>query len=167
MDKLEVLRMIEMYIQSVTDIVSIPNNNIIAEPRPSRRTRQLIHTTTPTTITTMKPYVPNQVWYNSTWEDWAQLDVADILHYPFSKDEIQFISQTVSKQVVRKIKREIDFWQSVSTSLPGRTPLDCRCFWTDYKQQSLQFYMNPIMIRKFKGKIEQIKVSKGFLKLEN
>lgn len=156
MDTLEVLRAIEMYIQSVSEPVKIPSvSHTMPDARTSRRTRhsdQLVKTTTPINNTPMSPYVPIQVWYNSTWEDWAQLDVADILHYPFTKDEVQLLQYLVAKEVSSKKKRELDFWQLVATNLPGRTPLDCKCFWIDFLSQLPQCYTKPIMIRKLKGK---------------
>ncbi|KAI8047381.1 hypothetical protein BDF21DRAFT_352328 [Thamnidium elegans] len=150
------LRQIELYIQSVTDI-SVPYFN--NETRASRRTRDSSSKSSPEYSTQHEqtnPYVPNRAWYNSTWEDWAQLDVGDILHCPFTSNEVQILQNCVEKQNIKKSKfgRElVDFWQYVSTLLPGRTPLDCRCYWSDFTEGNLISYNNPIIINRQKANL--------------
>jgi hypothetical protein len=169
MDKIELLRMMEIYIQSVSESPAIPDpSNTHRETRISRRTAryqqdysnnkgndQSQPSSTNASYEPNVPYVPNRVWYNSTWEDWAQLDVGDILHYPFSEDEIETIKFYVAKQSIKKSARHkiesIDFWQYISTFLPGRTPLDCRCFWTDYTDSHYKLFNKVIIIRREKG----------------
>lgn len=151
-DNAALLRYLELYIQSVSDTPSMP----VLEARTSRRSRANNNTTS-THMTNDKiilnPYVPNRVWYNSTWEDWAQLDANDVLHVPFTQEESLIIETQVAKYAVKKTNNSnstttssttttthyrhyskdlADFWQYVSTLLPGRTPLDCRCFYQDF-----------------------------------
>ncbi|KAI9243711.1 WD40-repeat-containing domain protein [Helicostylum pulchrum] len=151
------LRQIELYIQSVTDI-SVPY--FINETRASRRTRDSSSKSSPEHSTQHEPtnpYVPNRVWYNSTWEDWAQLDVGDILHCPFTPNEVNILQNCVEKQNIKKNKygRElVDFWQYVSTLLPGRSPLDCRCYWSDFTEGNLILYNNPIIINRQKANLK-------------
>lgn len=153
------LRHIELYIQSVTDI-SVPYFN--NETRASRRTRDSSSKSSPEHSTQHEltnPYVPNRVWYNSTWEDWAQLDVGDILHCPFTPNEVDILQNCVEKQNIKKSKfgRElVNFWQYVSTLLPGRSPLDCRCYWSDFTDGNLILHNNPIIINRQKGKVMQV-----------
>ncbi|CAO3657020.1 unnamed protein product [Mucor hiemalis] len=147
-DNASLLRYLELYIQSVTDIPTIP----IETQRSSRRSRL----TTDHPQDTISPYVPNRVWYNSTWEDWAQLDVNDVLHIPFTSEESLLIQNQVAKQVLRKNARQkdlVDFWQYVSTLLPGRTPLDCRCFWQDFIDGGGGNYNKSIMIGRQKQEL--------------
>jgi hypothetical protein len=100
-----------------------------------------------------KLYVPNKVWFNSTWEDWAQLDPGDVLHIPFSKKEIEVLEYHVNKRMVRGSRGEIDFWLFVSSMLPGRTGLDCKWFWIDYTSNIPFVYTRPVMIRQFKREL--------------
>lgn len=164
---LELLRMMEMYIQSVTETTVIPySSNTHKETRVSRRSTRYqpgeakpkdrspsLNASTPHEPN--MPYVPNRVWYNSTWEDWAQLDVGDILHYPFTTTEIEAVKHYVSKLSFKKQSRygfEVaDFWQYISSFLPGRTPLDCECFWRDYQDGHHRMFNNVIIVRREKG----------------
>lgn len=152
------LRKIELYLQSVTDIPIIPN-----EVRVSRRTTRHIDThDAPVEVT--NPYVPNRVWYNSTWEDWAQLDVGDVLHCPFTEEEARVLEIQVAKQNLKRSKygRDlVDFWQYASTFLPGRSPLDCRCFWQDYIEGNYRLYNKTIMIARQKSMFYIKKKKKG------
>jgi hypothetical protein len=168
MEKIELLRMIEMYIQSVTESPAIPDPSTAQrETRVSRRTTryhqdgnksndQLLSSSIYTPYVPNIPYVPNRVWYNSTWEDWAQLDVGDILHYPFSDEEVEILKFYVAKLSLKKFSKSksesVDFWQYVSNFLPGRTPLDCRCFWTDYMDGHPDLYTKVIIVRRERGK---------------
>ncbi|KAG1464294.1 hypothetical protein G6F46_001194 [Rhizopus delemar] len=101
-------------------------------------------------VETQKPYTPNKVWFNSTWEDWAQLDPGDVLHVPFSKEEIHVLEYHVNKHVARGGKNLVDFWIYVSSMLPGRTRLDCKWFWIDYTSGLALAHTNPVMIRHYK-----------------
>lgn len=103
-------------------------------------------------VETQKPYTPNKVWFNSTWEDWAQLDPGDVLHVPFSKEEIHVLEFHVNKHVARGGKNLVDFWIYVSSMLPGRTRLDCKWFWIDYTSGLALAHTNPVMIRHYKSK---------------
>lgn len=157
MDLATRLRGIELYLQSVADIEISNQNN---ETRVSRRNRDPTNSSRNNTehVTQFEPnnpYVPNRVWYNSTWEDWVQLDVGDVLHVPFTEQEVEILKTAVAKQNGKKSRsgRElIDFWQYVSSFLPGRSPLDCRCFWIDYIEGSHQLYKKPIIIARRQGK---------------
>ncbi|KAG2190222.1 hypothetical protein INT46_001146 [Mucor plumbeus] len=141
LEKLELLRMMEMYIQSVSE--PSPLNALIGlNERSSRRSKRYTEGSSPINYYGQKsavesqsptahsqepntPYVPSRVWYNSTWEDWAQLDIADILHYPFTPQEITIIQNCIFKVKGPKFTRDLEsYWQYVSTQLPGRTPLD-------------------------------------------
>lgn len=168
-EKLELLRMMEMYIQSVSEPPSIANL-IGTNERSSRRSKRHTESSSPVVYYRQKsnidsqaqptlhpqepntPYVPSRVWYNSTWEDWAQLDTADILHYPFTTQEISIIEHCTYKAKGSKITRDLEaYWQYVSTQLPGRTPLDCKCFYSDLKDGQYQLFDKVIMVRKHKG----------------
>ncbi|KAI7899201.1 WD40-repeat-containing domain protein [Cokeromyces recurvatus] len=169
-EKIELLRMMEVYLQSVTEpSVPIPTSNALLETPRTRRTRsrdklpnnsrQLKDCQSPSLSNIHQvsdtPYVPTCVWYNSNWEDWAQLDVADILHYPFQPYEVEIIKNCVSKQVTKraKIGRDmVDFWQYVSTLLPGRTPTECRYFWADYLEGNHQMFNKAIIVRRHKAR---------------
>ncbi|KAL9539918.1 hypothetical protein PS6_010990 [Mucor atramentarius] len=168
-EKLELLRMMEMYIQSVSEPPSIANL-IGTNERSSRRSKRHTESSSPVVYYRQKsnidtqtqptlhpqepntPYVPSRVWYNSTWEDWAQLDTADILHYPFTTQEISIIEHCTYKAKGSKITRDLEaYWQYVSTQLPGRTPLDCKCFYSDLKDGQYQLFDKVIMVRKHKA----------------
>lgn len=145
------LRQIELYLQSVTEIPA-PSLHNETRSRRTRDTKSSPEHNTP--YEPINPYVPNRAWYNSTWEDWAQLDVGDILHCPFTDAEFQIIQDCVERNVRRsRFGRElVDFWQYVSTRLPGRSPLDCRCYWSDYLEKTQVFYSRPVIINHLKGK---------------
>ncbi|KAG1108674.1 hypothetical protein G6F42_015900 [Rhizopus arrhizus] len=168
-EKLELLRMMEMYIQSVSEPPSIANL-IGTNERSSRRSKRHTESSSPVVYYRQKsnidsqaqptlhpqepntPYVPSRVWYNSTWEDWAQLDTADILHYPFTTQEISIIEHCTYKAKGSKITRDLEaYWQYVSTQLPGRTPLDCKCFYSDLQDGQYQLFDKVIMVRKHKA----------------
>lgn len=193
------LRTMDLYIQSVTDLTAIPNSininnnnqsNLFNETpfstRTSRRTTRLsdngipVHNyyskastpesnnISPTTQSELDlPYVPNRAWYNSTWEDWAQLDAGDVLHYPFTDQECEIINQCVIKQNSRqstaKNRQLVDFWQYVSDFLPGRKPLDCKCFWADHKESAnIKLYNKPIIIGRQKRKQNRERMCEKF-----
>lgn len=146
---LESLRMIEMYLESISEPIPIIPNT--PSSRASRRNPSAL-----TSNTVMgRPYVPNQVWTHSTWEDWAQLDIGDILHIPFRADEIDILRVLVNKQLSKKHnkRKELDFWQHIAYRLPGRSPVDCRCFWTDYTNGSIQYHNKILMVRQMRGKL--------------
>ncbi|KAI9336047.1 WD40-repeat-containing domain protein [Pilaira anomala] len=146
------LRQIELYLQSVTEIPT-PSLHNETRSRRTRDTKSSPENNTP--YEPINPYVPNRAWYNSTWEDWAQLDAGDILHCPFTADEIQIIQDCVERNVRRsRFGRElVDFWQYVSTRLPGRSPLDCRCYWSDYLEKTQVFYSRPVIINRLKDNL--------------
>ncbi|KAG2204464.1 hypothetical protein INT47_005255 [Mucor saturninus] len=146
MDLATRLRTIELYLESVSDIETSQNKN---EIRVSRRSRDTSSNKKPEHSTSNRPYVPNRVWYNSTWEDWAQLDAGDVLHIPFNEQEVEILKNAVKKQNYKKSKsgRElVDFWQYVSALLPGRSHIDCKCFWSDYMEGNSQLYNKTIVI---------------------
>jgi hypothetical protein len=147
MTVLETLRIIEVYLQSISE--PIPTTIL---PPASRATRSTPPNSTTNVHSLDRPYVPSHVWTHSTWEDWTQLDPADILHVPFHQDEIDVLEKLVSKQAKRsKMLKERDFfWQLAAMRLPGRSPLDCRCFWSDYKNNHL-LHNQPMLIRRIKG----------------
>lgn len=171
LEKLELLRMMEMYIQSVSEPPAV-NVLIGLNERSSRRSKRYTEGSSPINYYGQKsaaesqspiahpqepntPYVPSRVWYNSTWEDWAQLDIADILHYPFTPQEIIIIQNCIFKVKGPKFTRDLEsYWQYVSTQLPGRTPLDCKCFWSDLKDGQYKLFDKVIMVRKHKGKFD-------------
>ncbi len=137
---------------------------IPTEARVSRRSTRHIDTHD-TPLEVINPYVPNRVWYNSTWEDWAQLDVGDVLHCPFTEEEAQVLEIQVAKQNIKRSKfgRDlVDFWQYASTFLPGRSPLDCRCFWQDYTEGSYRLYNKTIMIARQKSTFFFLKQKRSF-----
>ncbi|CEP15670.1 hypothetical protein [Parasitella parasitica] len=165
--ELELLRMMEMYIQSVSE--PPPATTLIgANERSSRRSKRYMessstinyyaksatdsHASTSHFQEPNTPYVPSRVWYNSTWEDWAQLDIADILHYPFTSQEIATIQHCIHKTKGSRVTKDLEsYWQYVSTQLPGRTPLDCKCFWSDLKDGQYKLFDKVIMVRKYKA----------------
>ncbi|KAK4511151.1 uncharacterized protein ATC70_012363 [Mucor velutinosus] len=168
-EKLELLRMMEMYIQSVSEPPSV-TSSMGTNDRFSRRSRRHTENSSPVVYYRQKssmdlqvqptlhpqepntPYVPSRVWYNSTWEDWAQLDTADILHYPFTTQEISIIEHCIYKFKGSRIARDVEaFWQYVSTLLPGRTPLDCKCFYSDLKDGQYKLFDKVIMVKKHKA----------------
>lgn len=162
MDLATRLRSIELYLQSVTDIETTSHTN---EIRVSRRNRDLASNSRNkpdhgSQAVPNRPYVPNRVWYNSTWEDWAQLDVGDVLHIPFNDQEAEILKTAVDKQSIKKSRsgRElVDFWQYVSSLLPGRSHIDCKCFWTDYMDGNNHLYNKTIVIARRPGKLSQKK----------
>ncbi|KAF1799717.1 Homeodomain-like DNA binding domain-containing transcription factor [Mucor lusitanicus] len=169
-EKLELLRMMEMYIQSVSEPPAMASATDITDR--SRRSRRHTESSSPVVYYRQKsnvdsqtqaqptlhpqepntPYVPSRVWYNSTWEDWAQLDTADILHYPFTTQEIAIIEHCIYRFKGSRIARDPGaYWQYVSTQLPGRTPLDCKCFYSDLKDGQYKLFDKVIMVRKYKA----------------
>lgn len=171
-EKLELLRMMEMYIQSVSEPPAMASATDITDR--SRRSRRHTESSSPVVYYRQKsnvdsqtqaqptlhpqepntPYVPSRVWYNSTWEDWAQLDTADILHYPFTTQEIAIIEHCIYRFKGSRIARDPGaYWQYVSTQLPGRTPLDCKCFYSDLKDGQYKLFDKVIMVRKYKGRL--------------
>ncbi|RCH77877.1 hypothetical protein CU098_002894, partial [Rhizopus stolonifer] len=168
MDKFELLRIMEVYLQSVTDLPGEKLGSMTTvEPRFPRRTRHsdyyqkmqdsLQSQSTQSTLICLEPnypYVPNRAWYNSTWEDWAQLDAGDILHCPFTSSEIETLTHLVDKHVRKSGTRNkgmIDIWQYVATFLPGRTARECKWFWADYaEQQHNLLFSSAVVIRRRK-----------------
>ncbi|CDH52410.1 hypothetical protein RO3G_08709 [Lichtheimia corymbifera JMRC:FSU:9682] len=105
-----------------------------------------------------KPYVPTHVWTHTTWEDWAQLQVGDWLHWPFETWEIQRIQRGVDhynkkKLPIHNIKPEV--WQILADQLPGRRPEDCKRYWCDHESDMVQPYISPVIIGKGKGRSEK------------
>ncbi|OBZ87355.1 Rik1-associated factor 1 [Choanephora cucurbitarum] len=163
MDPLELLRLMDVYLHSIADpatehmsspnispstsSASSPSKYPVNETRSTRRNMRH-HDLAPSPnkpshpsmvpLEKNYPYVPNQVWYHSTWEDWAQLDVGDVLHCPFTAQEIQVLSYQIekySKRSSRSNRDNLSFWDYVATMLPGRTSCDCKWFWIDYREQ--------------------------------
>ncbi|CEG62878.1 hypothetical protein RMATCC62417_00129 [Rhizopus microsporus] len=156
LDTEEYLNMLDMYLFALSE-TSIPSSQSSSVLRTASRraTRSLeSHSNEAASrgsgADMQKLYVPNKVWFNSTWEDWAQLDPGDVLHIPFSKKEIEVLEYYVNKRMVRGSRSQVDFWLFVSSMLPGRTGLDCKWFWIDYTSNIPFIYTRPVMIRRFK-----------------
>ncbi|KAI8386815.1 WD40-repeat-containing domain protein [Blakeslea trispora] len=182
MHPLELLRLMDVYLHSVADPFdsfsspnispstsnsSSPSRYPVNEPRSSRRNVRH-HEHTPnlynpvhlsfSSLEKNYPYVPNQVWYHSTWEDWAQLDVGDVLHCPFTAQEIQVLSYHMKKYSKRSSvssRENLSFWDYTATMLPGRTPNDCRWFWADYREQvHNKLFSRVVVIRRRKDPLK-------------
>ncbi|KAI8981927.1 WD40-repeat-containing domain protein [Mycotypha africana] len=95
-----------------------------------------------------RPYVPTRVFYNSTWEDWAQLESGDILHYPFTPQEIETLEKYRSRHNKKLARTGVDKWDFIAEQLPGRTPLDCKCFYRDYRDGIHQTFNQAIMVKR-------------------
>ncbi|KAI8143892.1 WD40-repeat-containing domain protein [Fennellomyces sp. T-0311] len=101
-----------------------------------------------------KPYVPCSVWDHVTWEDWAQLEVGDWLHWPFEEWETAIIKEAVEKHNGKSRKRKADgigaddtsMWESIALKLPGRRAQDCSRYWNDHTQNLPQIYKDPVII---------------------
>lgn len=138
--------------------IDISEEVIVPSRIPSRRATRVQESKTKIQMAdankreTQKPYTPNKVWFNSTWEDWAQLSPGDILHVPFSKEETHLVERHVNKHMARAGKCLVDFWIYISSMLPGRTRLDCKWFWSDYTSGLSLAHTQNVMIRQYRSK---------------
>ncbi|RCH86050.1 Transducin (beta)-like 1 X-linked receptor 1, partial [Rhizopus stolonifer] len=153
----ELLNMLETYMFSLnSEPIDISEEVIVPSRIPSRRATRVQESKTKIQMAdankreTQKPYTPNKVWFNSTWEDWAQLSPGDILHVPFSKEETHLVERHVNKHMARAGKCLVDFWIYISSMLPGRTRLDCKWFWSDYTSGLSLAHTQNVMIRQYR-----------------
>lgn len=160
---LEMLSHIDAYELSLESLLDKTNATSSAQMTTSIRHGSKRRKTTscsgPPAIKAIKPYVPVHVWTHTTWEDWAQLQVGDWLHWPFEAWEIQRMQHGLDqynkkRHPVLNIKPEI--WQIMSEQLPGRRPEDCKRYWRDCELGMIQPFHNPIIIGKGKGNMKSI-----------
>lgn len=84
-----------------------------------------------------RPYLPVRVWQGSNWEDWAQFQVGDVVHIPFTEMEDEIVLKMVSKYDRKGIKyndsilNDMEIWSSLATALPGRDAQDCQYRYLD------------------------------------
>ncbi|KAI9276371.1 WD40-repeat-containing domain protein [Sporodiniella umbellata] len=154
----ELLSMLETYMLTLNGEAVIANEESLFSSRPAPRRAQrgteikeLTVSTTNNYRELQKPYTPNKVWFNSTWEDWAQLNQGDILHVPFSKEEADLIKYHVQKHLARPARCQVDFWIYLSSMLPGRTRLDCLWFWIDLESGIPFAHTENVMVTKYKS----------------
>ncbi|KAI9492869.1 hypothetical protein BDB00DRAFT_411581 [Zychaea mexicana] len=103
---------------------------------------------------TLKPYVPCSVWDHATWEDWAQMEIGDWLHWPFEEWEIEFIESMMEHYTAKAKKRQADgldidgrnVWESIALKLTRRRAVDCARFWDDREKGHQQMYKTPVII---------------------
>ncbi|KAI8876565.1 WD40 repeat-like protein [Backusella circina FSU 941] len=166
----EILGSIELYLQSVSEIETVNDKENMVKTRQTRRTPRQAHIGTSPQFSTSgessqtsqsvqgiscdfslpRPYMPTDIWYNCTWEDWAQFHPGDILHVPFNDEEKAIVAQQLGKHQTKKLKMSrssIDFWQVVEGALPGRTAQDCRYYSYDMEENRF-LHDKPVMIRK-------------------
>lgn len=161
---LEMLSHIDAYDLSLESLLDKANaTSASVQPTSSVRNgskrRKTNSTNGPPPAVPRKPYVPTQVWTHTTWEDWAQLQVGDWLHWPFETWEIQRIQRGVDhynkkKLPIHNIKQEV--WQLLADQLPGRRPEDCKRYWCDHEADMIQPYNHPVIIGKGKGNMKFI-----------
>lgn len=108
-----------------------------------------------------RPYIPSRLWRQATWEDWAQFEVGDWLHWPFEEWEVKVIQKTVDRYDIKAKKRKADgiaifgetMWEVIANLLPGRRPIDCSRYWNDRKMGIVEPYARPVIIAQDQRKL--------------
>ncbi|KAI8976859.1 WD40-repeat-containing domain protein [Pilobolus umbonatus] len=142
----ELLVLLDMHIESVSE----PDLRQTLSDEPCRVTRHQNSRLLPLPDPSPKPYVPCLVWLNSLWEDWAQLKTGSILHWPFTPVEQDLIAHLIGRFSLKKKLHGLKLWDYVASMLPGRTAMDCECFWEDHTYNHLKVHQKPVIIRKRK-----------------
>ncbi|CAO3615428.1 unnamed protein product [Cunninghamella echinulata] len=84
-----------------------------------------------------RPYLPVRVWQGSNWEDWAQFQVGDVIHIPFTEMEDEIVLKMVSKYAKKRTKNndsilnDMEVWSNLAIALPGRDVQDCQYRYLD------------------------------------
>ncbi|KAF7728459.1 hypothetical protein EC973_006012 [Apophysomyces ossiformis] len=174
---MEFLTTLEVYIRSVTGPLNTyenqDENSLTSQssrhtlPRTTPKRLRSMHTQTqqdnpsPSILEPRRPYFPALAWQHSTWEDWAQFEVGDLIHYPFEPWEISIIDQQLERLQSRSKRRRSGIedtlanipnynWEAIALELPGRVPNDCQRFWIDREKGYVLSHQRPVMISRRK-----------------
>ncbi|KAL0089700.1 WD40-repeat-containing domain protein [Phycomyces blakesleeanus] len=155
----EMLEMINVYIESLGPLdSSTSQTGTRAASKATRSTRRqttlkpVSRQSSLSSIQRVKPYVPYYAWYNSNWEDWAQFEHGDIIHWPFSEYERDIVRSMIEPgERFRRRLSTVD-WVTMSVNLPGRTSADCQRYWIDHQEEIHGFHPHPIMITRKKAR---------------
>lgn len=109
--------------------------------------------TTPYQLGMSRPYIPNDVWHGSNWEDWAQFTPSDLIHVPFTEAEDAMIETVTRKMTERKrrhlpssIYADSEHWNELAVLLSGREPQDCRYRYMDLQKHTKNIFSKAQMV---------------------
>ncbi|KAG0167765.1 hypothetical protein DFQ30_005681 [Apophysomyces sp. BC1015] len=173
----KLLTTLEVYISSVTgplkesemdrnDTLSPSLNQIAMTRKAQKRLRSTLAqgkqaSTVQSLSQPYRPYFPVLAWSQSTWEDWAQFEVGDLIHYPFETWEIKIMEQRIERLQTKTKRRRTESedplldlanynWEAIALDLPGRIPDDCRRFWIDREKGYNPLHQGPVMVSRQK-----------------
>ncbi|KAI9315143.1 WD40-repeat-containing domain protein [Dichotomocladium elegans] len=104
---------------------------------------------------TKRPYVPCRIWSNATWEDWAQFEIGDWLHWPFEDWEVKVLDERLEhfNRMAKKHRPpnkipSFAAFEYAAEKLSCRRVIDCQRYWEDRSLGLVDSYNKPVIIIK-------------------